>query len=63
MEDEEGEGGDDNDDVDAESDIYDDEQDEFQDLEDAFFWKPGTGDTADRDQENVMMIIIVLFFS
>ena len=32
------------------------ENDEDQDLEDAFFRMPGTGGTADRDQENVMMI-------
>merc|ERR1719376_1737925 len=43
-------------DEDAESDVYDDDQDEFQDLEDQFFRMPGTGGTADRDQENVMMI-------
>ena len=42
---------DDNDDV--ESDI--DEQDEFQDLENAFFSLPATGGTADRDQENVII--------
>merc|ERR1711892_1174215 len=47
---------DDDDDDDAGSDVYDDEQDEFQDLEDAFFRMPGTGGTAERDQENVMMI-------
>jgi len=47
---------DDDDDDDAGSDVYDDDQDEFQDLEDAFFRMPGTGGTADRDQENVMMI-------
>merc|ERR1712096_21350 len=38
------------------SDVYDDEQDEFQDLEDAFFRMPGTAGTAERDQENVMVI-------
>eukprot|EP00092_Neocalanus_flemingeri_P041280 GFUD01044951.1.p1 GENE.GFUD01044951.1~~GFUD01044951.1.p1 ORF type:complete len:4316 (+),score=1501.53 GFUD01044951.1:136-13083(+) len=48
---------DEDDDDDAGSDVYDDEQDEFQDLEDAFFRMPGTaGTTAERDQENVMMI-------
>jgi len=48
---------DDDDDDDAGSDVYDDDQDEFQDLEDAFFRMPGTvGGTAERDQENVMMI-------
>merc|ERR1719318_213702 len=46
---------DDDDDDDAGSDVYDDEQDEFQDLEDAFFRMPGTGGTTERDQENVMM--------
>merc|ERR1711892_591093 len=52
----EGEEDEDDDDDDAGSDVYDDEQDEFQDLEDAFFRMPGTGGTAERDQENVMMI-------
>jgi len=55
-EDEGEEDEDDEDDDDAGSDVYDDEQDEFQDLEDAFFRMPGTAGTADRDQENVMMI-------
>merc|ERR1711972_269634 len=56
-EDDEGEEDEDDDDDEAGSDVYDDEQDEFQDLEDAFFGRmPGGGVAADRDQENVMMI-------
>jgi len=59
LEENDDEGDDDDDeedeDDDAGSDVYDDEQ-EFQDLEDAFFRMPGTGGNAERDQENVMMI-------
>jgi len=60
LEENDDEGDDDEDDEededdDAGSDVYDDEQ-EFQDLEDAFFRMPGTGGNAERDQENVMMI-------
>merc|ERR1712059_81155 len=48
---------DDEDDDDAGSDAYDDDQDEFHDLEDAFFRMPGgaTG-AADREHDPVMMI-------
>ena len=49
---------DEDDDDDAGSDVYDDEPDEFQDLEDAFFRMPGAGGvgTTERDHDNVMMI-------
>merc|ERR1712088_160395 len=54
-----GEEEDDEDDDDGGSDAYDDEPDEFQDLEDAFFWMPGTGNAGNggtADHDNVMMI-------
>merc|ERR1719228_1068004 len=49
---------DEDDDDDAGSDAYDDEPDEFQDLEDAFFRMPGTGTagSGEREHDNVMMI-------
>merc|ERR550532_1890940 len=58
-EEEEGEEEDDEDDDDGGSDAYDDEPDEFQDLEDAFFRMPGTGNAGNggtADHDNVMMI-------
>ena len=45
------ESGDDDDD-DAGGGVYDDEQDEFQDQEDAFPRTPGTGGTANQDQKD-----------
>merc|ERR1719361_1037233 len=58
-ENEEEEEEDDEDDDDGGSDAYDDEPDEFQDLEDAFFRMPGTGNTGNgggQEHDNVMMI-------
>merc|ERR1719507_1750829 len=58
-EEEDGEEEDDEDDDDGGSDAYDDEPDEFQDLEDAFFRMPGTGNAGNggtADHDNVMMI-------
>ena len=58
-EEEEGEEEDDEDDDDGGSDAYDDEPDEFQDLEDAFFRMPGTGNAGNggnQEHDNVMMI-------
>jgi hypothetical protein len=57
-EDDEDDEEEDEDDDDGGSDAYDDEPDEFQDLEDAFFRMPGAGTAggADRETDNVMMI-------